>query len=87
MRLAQRRQDVGIRMERLLRARAERISRLRTQLEERSPLRVLERGYAVAYDSQGNVVRSAEQVQVGDSVSIQLARGRLSTEVRKKKAG
>jgi len=87
MRLAQRRQDVGIRMERLLRARAERIAHLRTQLEERSPLRVLERGYAVAYDAQGNVVRSAEQVEVGDAVSIQLARGRLSTEVRKKDAG
>ena len=84
MRLAQRRQDVGIRMERLLRARAERIDRLRTQLEERSPLRVLERGYAVAYDAQGNVVRSAEQVEVGDAVSIQLARGRLRTEVRGK---
>ena len=87
MRLAQRRQDVGIRMERLLRARAERIDRLRTQLEERSPLRVLERGYAVAYDAQGNVVRSADQVEVGDAVSIQLARGRLTTEVLKKEAG
>jgi len=87
MRLAQRRQDVGIRMERLLRARAELISRLRTQLEERSPLRVLERGYAVAYDAHGNVVRSAEQVEVGDAVSIQLARGLLTTEVRKKQAG
>ncbi|HKO03378.1 MAG TPA: exodeoxyribonuclease VII large subunit [Candidatus Acidoferrales bacterium] len=84
MRLAQRRQDVGIRMERLLRVRAERIARLRTQLEERSPLRVLERGYAVAYDAQGNIVRSADQVEVGDAVSLQLARGRLTTEVRGK---
>jgi len=83
LRLAQRRQDVGIRIERLLRARAERIERLRTQLEERSPLRVLERGYAVAYDANGDVVRSTDQVEVGDAVSIQLARGVLGTEVKK----
>jgi exodeoxyribonuclease VII large subunit len=84
LRLGQRRQDAAIRIERLLRARTERVARLATQLEERSPLRVLERGYAVAYDAQGNVVRSADQVDVGDSVSVQLARGRLTTEVRKK---
>ena len=84
LRLGQRRQDAAIRIERLLRARTERVARLATQLEERSPLRVLERGYAVAYDAQGNVVRSADQVEVGDSVSVQLARGRLTTEVRKK---
>ena len=84
LRLARRRQDAAIRIERLLRARAERVARLRTQLEERSPLRVLERGYAVAYDAQGNIVRSSDQVEVGDSVSIQLARGRLGADVRKK---
>jgi len=84
LRLARRRQDAAIGIERLLRARAERVARLRTQLEERNPMRVLERGYAVAYDPRGNVLRSADQVQLGDSVSLQLARGRLTTEVRKK---
>ena len=58
--------------------------RARTQLEERSPLRVLERGYSVAYDSQGNVLRDAAQVEIGDAVAIQLARGKLITEVKKK---
>ena len=86
LRLAQRRQDAAIRIERILRARAERLERLRTLLEERSPQRVLERGYSVAYDAHGNVVRSADQVQVGDSVTVQLARGRISTEVRKKES-
>jgi len=86
LRLAQRRQDAAIRIERILRARAERLERLRTLLEERGPQRVLERGYSVAYDAHGNVVRSADQVQVGDSVIVQLARGRISTEVRKKES-
>jgi exonuclease VII large subunit len=44
----------------------------------------LERGYAIATDAAGNLLRSAEQVQIGDSVAIQLHRGRLSTEVKKK---
>jgi exonuclease VII large subunit len=48
-------------------------------------LRLLERGFAIAYDHAGNVLRSAEQVSVGDTVSIQLARGLLTTEVKKKR--
>jgi exodeoxyribonuclease VII large subunit len=58
---------------------------LRVQLEERSPLRVLERGYAIAYDAAGNVVRSADQVAVGDSVRVQFRRDWILTEVKEKK--
>jgi len=54
------------------------------QLEERSPLKVLERGYAIATDANGAVLRDAAQVQIGDSVALQLHRGRLTTEVKKK---
>jgi exodeoxyribonuclease VII large subunit len=76
--------ELGVRAERMLRTKRERLDRLRLQLEERSPLRVLERGYAIATDAAGNVLRSADQVALGDSVSIQLHRGRLTTEVKKK---
>jgi len=78
--------ELGVRAERLLRVKRERLERLRVQLEERSPLRVLERGYAIAYDAAGNVVRSADQVAVGDELSLQFARGRLTTEVKRKEA-
>jgi exodeoxyribonuclease VII large subunit len=84
LRLEKRRSELTARGERLLRARRERLDRLRLQLEERGPMRVLERGFAIATDAAGNVVRSADQVNVGDAVSIRLARGRLSTEVTKK---
>ncbi|HYL09327.1 MAG TPA: exodeoxyribonuclease VII large subunit [Candidatus Acidoferrales bacterium] len=76
--------DLAVRAERFLRVKRERLDRLRVQLEERSPLRVLERGYAIATDAAGNVLRSADQVAIGDEVSLQLARGRISTEVKKK---
>jgi exodeoxyribonuclease VII large subunit len=75
--------DLGIRLERLLRTKRERLERLTLQLEERSPLRVLERGYAIATDSAGNLLRDAAQVQMGDTVAVQLHCGRLTTQVLK----
>jgi len=76
--------ELGVRIERLLRAKRDRWQRLALQLQERGPLKVLERGYAIATDAAGNLLRSADQVQIGDSVAIQLHRGRLSTEVKGK---
>ena len=84
LRLERRSADLSLRAERLLRTKRERLARLALQLEERSPLRVLERGYAIATDAAGNVLRDAAQVALGDSVAIQLHRGRLITEVKKK---
>jgi exodeoxyribonuclease VII large subunit len=84
LRLQKRSDVLGVRAERLLRAKRERLERLVLQLQERSPLRVLERGYAIATDAAGNVLHSADQVALGDSVAIQLHRGRLTTEVKKK---
>ncbi len=84
LRLERRSADLGVRAERLLRAKRERLARLALQLEERSPLKVLERGYAIATDASGAVLRDAAQVQIGDPVSLQLHRGRLTTEVTKK---
>jgi exodeoxyribonuclease VII large subunit len=75
--------DLGIRIERLLRTKRERLERLTLQLQERSPLRVLERGYAIATDAAGNLLRDAAQVQVGYTVAVRLHRGRLTTEVLK----
>jgi len=84
LRLEKRRTELGVCAERLLRGKRERIERLRLQLQERSPLKVLERGYAIATDAAGNLLRSSEQVAIGDAVAILLHKGRLSTEVRSK---
>ncbi len=54
--------NLQMRIDRFLVAKRQRYERLILQLEERSPLRVLDRGYAIIYDAAGNVVRSAEQV-------------------------
>jgi exodeoxyribonuclease VII large subunit len=84
VRLEQRLGELRARAERLLVAKRQQLERLMLQVDERSPLRVLERGYAIVYDAAGNVVRAVEQVAVGDEVAVQLARGRLAAEVRRK---
>jgi exodeoxyribonuclease VII large subunit len=84
LRLVQRSAELGVRMERLLVAKVQHLERLRLQLEERSPLRVLDRGYAICTDASGNVVRAADQVAVGAEVNVQLARGRLGADVRRR---
>jgi exodeoxyribonuclease VII large subunit len=86
LRLERRTAELTIRIERLLRAKRDRLEKLALQLQERSPLQVLERGYAIATDAAGNLLRDAAQVTVGDTVAVQLHRGRLTTDVRKKES-
>jgi exodeoxyribonuclease VII large subunit len=82
LRLVQRSAELGMRMERFLVGKIQRLETLRVQLDERSPLRVLQRGYAICTDEAGNVVNAADQVSVGAKVTVQLARGRIGAEVR-----
>jgi exodeoxyribonuclease VII large subunit len=76
--------ELASRSERALRQKRDRLDRLRLQLHERSPLRVLERGYAIATDSTGQILRSSAQVAVGDAVTLRLHQGRLTTSVTAK---
>jgi exodeoxyribonuclease VII large subunit len=75
--------NLSVSVERSIRLKRDRSERLALQLAERSPLKVLERGYAIATDAAGNVLREAEQVRIGDTVSIRLHKGRLETQVEK----
>jgi len=86
LRLEKRAAELGLRMERLLRRKRDRLEKLFLQLQERRPLRVLERGYAIPTDANGTVLRDAARVGLGDSVALQLHRGRLMTEVKKRES-
>ena len=81
--LERRHADLAKRSERVLRAKREHLERLRLQLDERSPRAVLKRGYAIATDAAGNILRDTGQVAAGDAVNVQLHRGRLITEVKR----
>lgn len=46
-----------------------------------SPLRVLERGYAIAQDTRGAVVREATAMSIGDALHLRLWKGTLDCRV------
>lgn len=58
-----------------------RFAQLTAKLDALSPLKVLGRGYAMAQDEKGSVLRSSEQVQLGEQIRIQLAQGSLQCTV------
>ena len=76
--------DLVSRTERRIRLKRESWQRVALQLQERSPLQLLERGYAIATDSAGNILRDVDRVSLGDQVKVQLRTGRLTTEVKDK---
>jgi exodeoxyribonuclease VII large subunit len=82
--LESRSRDLRLSAERMLREKQKLLDPLELQLAERNPMKLLERGFAIAYDRAGNVLLSTEQVSIGEDVSIRLARGVLTTEVKNK---
>jgi exodeoxyribonuclease VII large subunit len=84
-RLERRRDALRAAFDRAFIAKRHRLEKLNLQLEERSPFQLLERGYAIAYDASGKVLRSPDQVAIGDDISVRLARGELDATVRGKK--
>jgi exodeoxyribonuclease VII large subunit len=87
VRLDRRTAELGVRASRVLAVKGQLLEKLLVQLEERSPLRLLERGYAICYDAAGNVVQAADQVALGERIRVQLARGRLGAEVQEREIG
>ena len=73
------------RLDRFLVSRRRKLEAATLQLTERSPFQLLERGYAIAYDASGKVLRSPDQVAIGDDITVRLARGKLDAIVRRKK--
>ena len=53
-------------------------------LDALSPLAVLQRGYAIAQDREGRLLRRQCHVAVGDAVRLRLAKGRLDCRVEGK---
>lgn len=64
----------------LTRARAN-FQPLAGELLQLSPLKVLDRGYAIVQDTAGHVIKDAQEVAAGDELNIRLARGSLRARV------
>ena len=71
-------------LERSLAGEKQRFGRLAASLDALSPLKVLGRGYAIARTQSGDVLTRAEQVQVGERVSLRVKEGGLVCRVEEK---
>ncbi len=58
-----------------------RLDRLSAQLEALSPVAILDRGYALVFDSSGNLVKYATQLSREDTVRTRLAHGEFTAKV------
>jgi exodeoxyribonuclease VII large subunit len=58
-----------------------RLESLSAHLSQLSPLKVLDRGYAIVRDEQGKIVKAAEDAPADSALEIRLAKGRLRTRV------
>jgi exodeoxyribonuclease VII large subunit len=79
--------EIGLRdrMSHILTERRHRVEHYHSLLDERSPLTILNRGYSITRDSKNKIVRDTAQVDIGDALSIRLARGELGARVNDKK--
>ena len=66
---------------RLLRGYESDFGRLAATLDALSPLKVLGRGYAIARDEGGHVVKEASSLSAGDLIAVQLGRGSVDASV------
>lgn len=68
-------------MQTILQQKQQQIAAAAQHLNALSPLQVLSRGYALCQNEQQQIIRSAEQVEIGQTVNIVLEQGQLSAIV------
>jgi exodeoxyribonuclease VII large subunit len=59
-----------------------RLERLAAQLDALSPVKILDRGYALIFDSSGVLVKDAMRLSPGEQVSARVSRGSFTAEVK-----
>ena len=74
-------------MSRLLSDRKAKAQLLTHKMQALSPLAVLERGYSIVLDKNGNVIKSVSGVSAGDDISIKLSDGRILADVQEVQDG
>ncbi len=60
-----------------------RLDQLAARLDALSPVKILDRGYALVFDASGALVKDAGQLSAGDRISARVARGSFTAEVKK----
>lgn len=65
----------------LLRSKKEELRQHLSMLDALSPLKIMERGYSLAYDEENKLVKSSGEVKIGEQVKVQLVDGSLICQV------
>src|SRR5262249_8528988 len=66
----------------LLLRRRSRLERLASQMQALSPVAILERGYALVFDTSGKLVKDATSVKSGEEIRARVARGEIIADVK-----
>src|SRR3954465_2894460 len=74
---------INVAMQNGLRRRRARLEHLTAQLQALSPTNILERGYALVFDADGNLVKDAAQVKTGNEITAHVAKGKITAVVKK----
>jgi exodeoxyribonuclease VII large subunit len=61
--------------------RANRAQALAAKLSQLSPLRILDRGYAIVTNDSGEIVKASHQAPVESAINVRLAQGSLGARV------
>ncbi|MBQ9429570.1 MAG: hypothetical protein IJU41_08520, partial [Clostridia bacterium] len=57
------------------------LAQISAKLDALSPLSILSRGYAVATDETGTVIKTVEQVKTGERIAVRLQNGSLTANI------
>jgi exodeoxyribonuclease VII large subunit len=63
-----------------------RLNQLAATLDALSPVKILERGYALVFDSSGALIKDATRLSSGEQITGRVARGTFTAEVKETKS-
>lgn len=82
MMLSMAEEKLAARMEKVLERKKALLGATTAKLDALNPLAVVSRGYSAVFDDDGKLIKSVEQVKVGQTVSFMLTDGKISAEVK-----
>lgn len=82
MMLSMAEEKLAARMEKVLERKKALLGATTAKLDALNPLAVVSRGYSAVFDDDGKLIKSVEQVKVGQTVSFMLTDGKISAEIK-----
>ncbi len=81
------RKDLYVLIENILVRKRNRLDLNLQAMRDRSPLNIIQRGYSIARDSSGRIIKHAGSVKAGDKISVKVADGTIGCTVESSEEG